>query len=180
MMMSKVLDKIIYKCLHSFLELSGTLFNSQYGFQMKRTCKQAILELMGNLLQGCNNHLHSLCIFLDLSNAFDTLNHSVLLKKLEKYGVHGLTNDWFKSYLNNCSLIAKIPTQEGQVTFSEPFHITYSTAQGSCLSPLLFILFCNDIKLLPLYGKLILFANDTTLINQHRNKRFLRYSTIHT
>ena len=139
---------------------------------MRRSCEQAILKLLGILLQGHNNHLHSLCIFLDLSKAFDTLNHSMLLKKLEKYGVHGLNNDWFSSYLSNCSLIAKIPTQESQVTFSKPYHISYRTAQGSCLEPLLFILFCKDVKLLPLYGKLILFADDTTLLNQHRNKKF--------
>ena len=63
--------------------------------------------------------------------------------------------------------------------YSKPYHISYGTAQGCCLGPLLFILFCNNIKLLPLYGKLILFADDTTLVSQHRNKKFLRYSIIH-
>ena len=64
-------------------------------------------------------------------------------------------------------------------TYSKPFPITYGTAQGSCLGPLLFILFCNDIKLLPLYGTLILFADDTTLLNYHRNKNFLKFSIVH-
>ena len=75
--------------------------------------------------------------------------------------------------------MVKIPTIKNNVTYSEPDHITYGTAQGSCLGPLLFILFCNDIKLLPLYGKLILFADDTTLINHHKNKNFLRFSILH-
>ena len=73
--------------------------------------------------------------------------------------------------------MAKILTSENNVTYSEPYNITYSTAQGSCLGALLFILFCNAIKLLPLYGKLILFTDDTTLINHHRN--FLRFSILH-
>ena len=57
--------------------------------------------------------------------------------------------------------------------------VTYGTAQGNCLGPLLFILFCNDTKLLPLYGKLILFTDNITLINHHRNRNFLRFSILH-
>ena len=88
-------------------------------------------------------------------------------------------NKWFGSYLNQQSLVAKILTGEGKTTYSEPFHISYGTAQGSCLGPLLFILFCNDIKYLPIFRKLILFADDTTLINHHRNKKFLDFVMIH-
>ena len=136
-------------------------------FALKGPCEQVILEMVGNLLHAHNKGLYSSGTFLDLSKAFDTLNHEVLLKKLETYGIRGLTSNWFKRYLSNRSLIAKIPTSVNVVTYSEPFHIMFGTAQGSCLGPLLFILFCNDIKLLPFYGKLVLFADDTTLINQH-------------
>ena len=87
MTMLKVLEKIIYTCMYAFLELNGTLFNSQYGFMSKRSCEQAIAELLGNLLQAHNNKLHSTGIFLDLSKAFDTLNHDILLKKLDAYGM---------------------------------------------------------------------------------------------
>ena len=118
-------------------------------------------------------------VFLDLSKAFDTLNHEVLLKKLDCYGVRGIVNDWFKSYLEGRTLIAKINTCKGITTKSTPFHITYGTAQCSCLGPLLFIMFSNYMHLLPIYGHLILFAADTTLINHHRNLRFLDYATQH-
>ena len=178
MTISKILEKIIYHRFCSFLELNGTLFDSQYGFHSRRSCKHAILEMMGNFLQARNKGLYSSGTFLDLSKAFDTLNHDVLIKKMETYGVRGHINDWFKSYLSNCSLVAKVKTNPSTVTYSEPYHISYGTAQGSCLGPLLFILFCNDIKLLPLYGKLILFADDTTLLNSHRNKNFVRYSIV--
>ena len=93
MTISKVLEKLIYHHLYSFLELNGTLFNSQYGFRSHRSCKQAILEIMGNLLQTHNKGLYSSGTFLDLSKAFDTVNHGVLIKKLESYGIHGLTGD---------------------------------------------------------------------------------------
>ena len=179
MTISKVLEKLVYQRLQSFLELHGTLFDSQYGFRARRSCEQAILEMIGNMLQMRNKGLYNTGTFLDLSKAFDTLNHTVLTQKMETYGIRGVTNDWFKSYLHNRQIVAKVTTNVNSTTYSEPYQITYGTAQGSCLGPLLFILFCNDIKLLPLYGKLILFADDTTLLNSHQNKNFLRYSTEH-
>ena len=70
-------------------------------------------------------------------------------------------------------------TGENKLVHSNTFPITYGTAQGSCLNPLLFVIFCNDINLLPTYGKLILFADDTTLINHHQNRNFLGYMMTH-
>ena len=98
-------------------------------------------------------------LFLDLSKAFDTLNHEVLLKKLERYGIRGICNDWFGNYLSNRSLKAKIQTADHEIKRSDNFDISYSTAQGSCLGPLLFIIFTNDIYLLPTFSKIILFAD---------------------
>ena len=71
--------------------------------------------------------------------------------------------DWFKSYLTGRSLVAKITTMDEVTIKSDQHNITFGTAQGSCLGPLLFVIFCNDIYQLPIFGKLILFADDTTL-----------------
>ena len=98
MTISKLLKKVIYSCIYKFLEKNNTLFESLYGFHTKISCEQAILELTSCLLHAHNKNLHSIGVFLDLSKAFDTLNHKVLLKKLECYGVRGIVNDWFKSY----------------------------------------------------------------------------------
>ena len=114
-------------------------------------------------------------MFLDLSKAFDTLDHNILLQKLERYGICGLVKDWFEDYLKNRKLVAKITTSPNKVTKSDVFDITYGAAQGSCLGLLLFIVFVNDIHHLPLYGNIILFADDTTILNCSKSKGYLKY-----
>ena len=172
---SKLLEKVIYKRVYSFLEKENILFQSQYGFRSNHNCEHAILELTGNILQAHEKREHPVCIYLDLSKAFDTLNHQVLLCKLEKMGIRGITNSWFESYLSGRSLVTKVTTSENNTTYSDAFDISFGTAQGSCLGPLFFLLFCNDIHLLPLYSQLILFTYDTTLFNSHKSEKFLEY-----
>ena len=179
MTLSKILEKIIYKRIYIYLDKINILYESQYGFRNKRSCEQAITELLGHILQAKESNHHCASVFLDLSKAFDTLNHEVLLRKLDQYGIQGITNEWFKSYLSNRSLRTKINIASNQIVYSEKFNITYGTAQGSCLGTLLFILFCNDIHLLPIYGTLILFADNTTLFNHHQNRKFLSFMMTH-
>ena len=165
--------------MYSFLETNNILFSSQYGFRTKHSCEQAIMEVVGYALQAKNKGEVCACLYLDLSKAFDTLDHSRLLKKLNNYGIRGIANSWFRNYLSNRSLIAKVTTSPNKVVKSERFDITYGTAQGSCLGPLLFILFVNDIHHLPLYSKLILFADDTTIFNSHTCSKYLQFMLEH-
>ena len=76
----KVLEKVIYKRVYSFLETNNILFSSQYGFRTKHSCEQAIMEVVGYALQAKNKREECACLYLDLSKAFDTLDHSILLK----------------------------------------------------------------------------------------------------
>ena len=170
---SKILEKIIYKRVYDFLEKEKILDKSQYGFRSKHSCEQAILELTGKILQAKEQNLESAALFLDLSKAFDILDHEVLLVKLERYGIRGICNDWFHSYISNRMLTTKVQTSENKITKSDSYDINYCTAQGSCLGPLLFILFANDIYLLPTFSSIILFADDTTLFNSAKNTNFL-------
>ena len=133
----------------------------------------------GKILQAREDGKKSASIFLDLSKAFDTLDHLVLLKKLDSYGIQGVVNNWFSSYLSGRRLTAKVTTRPGHITYSDTYDITYGTAQGSCLGPLLFIIFCNDIQQLPLIGSLILFADDTMLSHSHKNINYLEFALKH-
>ena len=81
--LSKLLEKIMYLRLYGYLEKNQLLYSSQYGFHSKRSCEQAITELVGYILQSKNRNEHSASIFLNLSKVFDTLEHSILLQKLE-------------------------------------------------------------------------------------------------
>ena len=76
---SKVLEKAVYRRVYKFLHKHQVLYDSQYSFWNKRSCEQAIMELMGKVLQDKNQGLHSAAMFLDLSKVFDTLNDKILL-----------------------------------------------------------------------------------------------------
>ena len=93
--------------------------------------------------------------------------------------LRGICNDWFRDYLSDRMLVCRLNTSNYGTVKSGTFDISYGTAQGSCLGPLLFILFCNDIQLLPTYLKIILSADDTTLLYSHKNVKFLKYALEH-
>ena len=124
----KLLEKVVYSRVYNFLEHHQILYESQFGFQSCHSCEYAISELTGQILQAKEQGHHSATIFLDLSKVFNTLNHQVLLAKLECYGLRGPILEWFKSYLRGRSLLAKVTTTKNTVTFSQSFNITYSTA----------------------------------------------------
>ena len=113
---------------------------------------------------AADNNEFSMGVFIDLSKAFDTLNHDILLKKLEYYGVRGIALDWFKSYLSNRKQCVSL----GGV-ISSLKSVTHGVPQGSILGPLLFILYINDIINCSKYFIFILFADDTNLFYSCKN-----------
>ena len=130
--------------------------------------------MLGEIIKGQENKKHTLVAYLDLSKAFDTLDCDILLRKLCKYGIRGPTLDWFSSYLTGCSLRAKCHIEtSNKPVYSQPYPIDYGTPQGSCLGPLLFLIFTNDLYRNISFCKYILFADDTTIYLTHDNLKFL-------
>ena len=174
---SKLLEKIMYNRTYEFLDLNNIFFNSQYGFRKKHLCEHAITELTSEICKGLENGKHTMAIFIDLSKAFDTISHHILYQKLERYGIRGVALDWYKSYLSNRKLRAKCKTASSEnYTYSDQYNLDIGTPQGSCLGPLIFLIFCNDLYLNLEMCNGILFVDDTTIYKSHSNLNFLRWS----
>ena len=97
---SKLLEKIMYKRLISYIEKQNILSKHQYGFKKDRSTEHAIIELTDKISKAIDEGKYTIGIFLDLSKAFDTVNHEILLKKLEHYGIRGNCLKWFENYLH--------------------------------------------------------------------------------
>ena len=96
---SKIYEKNIYKRLYKYIE--PFLYPRQFGFRSKRSTTQAVIELNADIIESYENKDITLATFLDLSKAFDTIDHNIILYKLERYGIRGTPLGWFRSYLTN-------------------------------------------------------------------------------
>jgi ribonuclease P/MRP protein subunit RPP40 len=134
------------------------LFPSQYGFRKGHSTQHAVSECTTFCIKACERNEYVASIFLDLSKAFDTIDHQMLLSKLEQYGIRGVALEWFRSYITG---------RKQYVMFNNvssiPKSITHGVPQGYVLGPLLFILYTNDIPQAITKFNLILFADDTTM-----------------
>ena len=173
---SKVLEKIVYCRVYTFLQNTGQLYENQYGFRASHSCEHAIGQVVNGIVKGMENKLNSACVLLDLSKAFDTIEHDIMLKKLEIYGIHGNALTWLKSYLTGRKLRVKCRTVSStSIQTSREYNVEYGTPQGSCLGPLIFLIFVNDLHLHLQDSECVQFADDTTLIFRHKNIHYLSY-----
>ena len=176
---SKILEKVVYTRTYNFLDSNNLLYMSQYGFRKKHSCEHAVGELVGQVVKGQALGKHTVGVFIDLSKAFDTLDHSTLLKKLEKYGIHGTSNNWYRSYLVNRDLVVKCTNVGGTVAYSNRHRVNYGIPQGSCLGPLIFLIFTNDLYLQLDHCSCILFADNTTIYYTHKKITYIKYCIEH-
>ena len=156
---SKIYEKFLLKRLNSFLTKNNILYDGQFGFRKNRSTQFALVSFLDKITETLDKNEYALSLFIDLSKAFDTINHSLLLKKLSSYGIRGTALELFKNYLSN-----RLQCVEIDGVRSNLLKITCGVPQGSILGPLLFLLYINDIHTCTKLLKFYLFADDTTVV----------------
>ena len=156
---SKIFEKVVFLQVYEYFTENKLLYENQYGFRKYHSTELASLEFTDKIILNLDEGKIPVSLYLDLSKAFDTIDHSILLYKLQYYGIRGVALKWFESYLSNRKQYVQF--NEGVSSNSE---ITTGVPQGSILGPLLFIIYMNDIAKVTDKFHFTLYADDTSLI----------------
>ena len=159
---SKILERLVHKRLYAFISSYNILHENQFGFRPNLSCDMALLHAYNHIVTNLDLKNHTLGIFLDLSKAFDTIDHNILFSKLHHYGIRGIAFEWFRNYLTNRKQYVSFKGHN-----STHLNISCGVPQGSILGPLLFIIYINDLIHTSNFSNMILYADDTNILFSH-------------
>ena len=157
---NKIIEKLMFNRLYSFLELHNCIYDLQFGFREKHSTNHALMSMIQQIRDTMDDGNTAIGVFVDFQKAFDTVNHDILIRKLEHYGIRGTPNNWFKSYLTERKQYVTIDNVN-----SDHASIKHGVPQGSVLGPLLFLIYINDLHTCIKHSTTRHFADDTNLIH---------------
>jgi hypothetical protein len=166
---AKLLEKLMYNRIISFLYENKNFTEAQKGFRKGKCIERAVQTFIERIQEALDKQVHTIGIFIDLTKAYDVLNHKLLLEKLTSYGIRRTTNSWFKSYLTNRRQFIEINQSDSSNVMvnryrSSFMEIKQGMPQGSVLGLLLFLLYINDLPL-NIYGaNLVMFDDDINVL----------------
>ncbi len=155
---SKVLEKVVHHQVYKYLMDEKILSPVQFGFRPNLSTEVALIHFTDSILDNMDKGAVTGAIFLDLSKAFDTVNHSILFSKLSKAGFNDATVTWFNSYLYQRTQVTRVDNATSSAKY-----VSVGVPQGSVLGPLLFILYVNDLPSYIKKCKVTMYADDTVL-----------------
>ena len=155
---SRLFEKLIYDQLYHYLDKNRYLVSHQSGFRSLHSVVTCLLKATNDWYLDIDRGKYTAMIFIDLKKAFDTVDHQILLDKMQFYGITGLAHKWFSSYLDHRRQYCKV-----NGTASSIENIDVGVPQGSCLGPLLFLLYINDLPFALKKAKATMYADDTAI-----------------
>ena len=164
---AKITEKVVGKRVVSYLDKFEILNSKQFGFRKNHSTIHAMINLFDTCLEGLESRLTVGGLFLDISKAFDCVDHDILLQKLDRYGIRGKMLDWFKSYLSERELFVSIDGKS-----SDKYTLKYGVPQGSVLGPILFLIYINDVTNSSDKFDFSMFADDTAAIIKIDHKNY--------
>ena len=154
---SKIIERVTYNRMIDFIEKNNILSETQFGFRKGFSTEAAIIQFIDEIHKGLNDRQYTAAVFMDLSKAFDVLDHEILKLKLEHYGFRGIFLDFILNFVKERKYFVSVNGLK-----SNTKTVTNGVPQGSTLGPLLFLLYVNDMNNSSRLLKFIQFADDTT------------------